>query len=84
MEIDPVRLLWKWQSLVTYNQLLSLRSHLFRKRIYLLIEAMMDVIKDFNAENRGLLSVTIVVKKNDPIYKFFLQIMESTVSLYIG
>ena len=36
--------------------------------MYILAKAMMDVIKDFNAENRGLLSVTIVVKKDDPIY----------------
>ena len=43
----------------------------------LLAKAMMDVIKDFNDKNQGLLSVTIVVKKDDPIYKPFLQIMES-------
>ena len=46
----------------------------------LLAKAMMDVIKDFNDENEGLLSVTIVVKKDDPVHKFFLQIMESTMS----
>ena len=45
-----------------------------------LARAMMDVINDFSDENQGLLSVTIVVKKDDAIYKPFLQIMESTVS----
>ena len=37
----------------------------------LLAKAMMDVIKDFNDQNRGLLSVSIVVKKDDPICIFF-------------
>ena len=46
----------------------------------LLAKTMMDVIKDFKDQNRGLLSVTIVVKKDDPIHNFFLQIMESTAS----
>ena len=46
----------------------------------LLAKAMMDVIKDFNDQNQGLLSVTIVVKKDDAIHKHFLQLIESTMS----